>query len=988
MSAYFTLDQFLRSGTASKYGGEVLKQQQNPPADVRYNIEQLSINVLDKIREKWGKPIVISSGYRCQLVNEKVGGSTNSQHCNGQAADFSAQQESDNVALMNMILDMANNKELIFDQLINEYPKANGTPDWIHISYKANGTNRNSFFTIGNKNNNIFKRGVSTGAVQSKAATPPPAGVDVTSGSQASTNVLNSTLESGTLQTPNDLDAFKYRIYQEFPPTLLVDEMSIKPNKDYGSEPESNITPKDRPFNDTEIGTLGKAYPFIRINDYNLNSDEIIEMTINHYGFVPTIELSIKTWNKAFIKTEVIKEGDICSVYCAEDHDSIKKNGVQTGPNVIRPLRCDFRITDVIYSDVNLRKLQEGLDVLIYGELNIPDLHNANMNFSFSGSSRDALRETAKQLKLGFCFNNPNNTEDVQIWQCQPTEKAGPAEFIKDVTMHSWLEAHHFFDSWIEPHYNLCFIDINQQLGWEGLDEGMDIAAIKNTLTNLQMNEGTIMSPEVDEKHNPFFAKLFHNITDNALLAHSSYRVKKYGVVNRATRVTRKIGLIRKAQQSLNNAGLYEENNIEQLEYKLAINWDKVGDPSNGKKGLFYVLDGPGSQFNYASAENINGNYAEKEISKKPEEIVDVQSTGDADIIQNSGSNEFASGNVAATYATAFDHNLLNNMQLEKQYVELICQGNNQGIMRGEKVPAFLIDHSIMEEATAGSSKNTGAQVYSHVEVIASGWFIIDGIKWHYKKNLDPTTNETDWETIVKLARREWPIPKYVGSEEQENGEKTGFNAAGGSVVESKQETLKKDDITLAKDSSISTNKETQKSSVSGTVTTDGLQQYMKDVWALLKEDQNIKDIKLISGKRWFIDANKNKLDFWDGRRVDGLYEIMNSDGTIGYYERRDSQHLYGKALDFLTTTPKENVFRAIAKNEKILDIMFANNLILQEEKYTNLNTTHFDISFNDSYAKKNAWWTFVSLERGGATSFVVNGRTVDFGINIIKKQA
>lgn len=1012
MSKYFQLAEFLRSSKAVEIN--CVAEQQNPPQSVKNNIEELSVNVLDKIREKFGEELRISSGYRCPTVNTAVGGSESSQHMSAQAADFSvASSKAKNTDLMWCIIDMVNNGEITIDQLINEYPNSSGQPSWIHVSYRANGANRTQFLVykksggvnifgndpFGNGKTSIYNNGTKTygvGVKSSSSSSGVLTGNNVFSGASSRANTLS---DGGTLQTNSSDGTFKYRIYQEFEPTIIVDELSMKPNSAFGKTPESDISYKDRPANDTEIATAGKTYPYIRINDYYFNIEEINEMTIDHYGFVPKLELSVSTWNKALIKTEVIKEGDICSIYCAEDHDSIDNQGNRSGESLIRPLRCDFRITHVFSNPISQKKLRDGLKLTIYGELNIPDLHNANLSFSYSGTSRDVLRETAKQLKLGFCFNNPNNTEDTQIWQCQPTDKQGPDTFIKDVTSHSWLEEHHFFDSWIEPRYNLCFIDVNQQLGWEGLDDGIDIASIKSTLINLQNADGTLMTPKYDaEKNNPFFAKMFHNINDNALLAHSSFKVKKYNIVNKSTAVSREIGLIRNAEQNLNNAGLYEENTIEHLEYKLAINWDKVGDPSSGKKGSFYVLDGPGSTTNYVSAEDMNGNYSTKEVSKKPEEIVDVQSSGDAETISSTGTNELASGNLAASYAVAFDHNLLNNMQLEKQYVEITCQGNNQGIMRGEKVPCFLIDYSILENATSG--KNPSTQIYSHIEALASGWFIIDGIKWHYKKNLDPETNETNWETLVKLCRREWPIPKYVGEETEENNSQqtTSINTAGGSVKESVQEqsvseSSNQTGATLESTDATAGNEETSKNKTPGTVTTDGLQSYMKNLWANMENAfvDPYGTVELISAKRWFVDENGNKLEAWDGRTVDGMYEIMNSDGTIGYYENKNSMHLEGKAIDFTYKKPgdkSENyVFEFIANNPRtteILKIMFKNNLVLQKETQSGSNVMHYDISFCDNYEKKVAWWTYVYQMRGG-DSTIAGADRVDFGIYVKK---
>ena len=46
------------------------------------------IEILEEIREHYGKPLIINSGYRCEAHNAKIGGAKNSQHVKGSAADF------------------------------------------------------------------------------------------------------------------------------------------------------------------------------------------------------------------------------------------------------------------------------------------------------------------------------------------------------------------------------------------------------------------------------------------------------------------------------------------------------------------------------------------------------------------------------------------------------------------------------------------------------------------------------------------------------------------------------------------------------------------------------------------------------------------------------------------------------------------------------------------------------------------------------------
>lgn len=97
------------------------------PAEVRQNIEALVANVLDSLREAYGKPIYVNSGHRCEAYNRKVGGVSRSQHIVGEAADIHCD---DNAKLAKLIVQQGR-----FDQLIIY-------PTFLHVSYKRSGANR------------------------------------------------------------------------------------------------------------------------------------------------------------------------------------------------------------------------------------------------------------------------------------------------------------------------------------------------------------------------------------------------------------------------------------------------------------------------------------------------------------------------------------------------------------------------------------------------------------------------------------------------------------------------------------------------------------------------------------------------------------------------------------------------------------------------------------------------------------------------------
>ena len=91
------------------------------------NLLNLIVYCLQPIREKINKPMIITSGFRSDKLNQKLSGVNNSQHKHGQAADFKV------IGMTpDEIIKIIQNSNIEFDQLINEYDK------WVHISFNKN----------------------------------------------------------------------------------------------------------------------------------------------------------------------------------------------------------------------------------------------------------------------------------------------------------------------------------------------------------------------------------------------------------------------------------------------------------------------------------------------------------------------------------------------------------------------------------------------------------------------------------------------------------------------------------------------------------------------------------------------------------------------------------------------------------------------------------------------------------------------------------
>ena len=118
---HFTIRELSHSDTAVARGID-----NYPTAEAVSNLTNLVNNVLDPLRERYGKPIRVSSGYRSPTLNRSVNGATSSQHRLGEAADITVGDKDENQKLFEII-----KQELPFDQVINEKDFS-----WIHVSYR------------------------------------------------------------------------------------------------------------------------------------------------------------------------------------------------------------------------------------------------------------------------------------------------------------------------------------------------------------------------------------------------------------------------------------------------------------------------------------------------------------------------------------------------------------------------------------------------------------------------------------------------------------------------------------------------------------------------------------------------------------------------------------------------------------------------------------------------------------------------------------
>lgn len=122
LSPNFTLAEMTRSEAAARRGID-----NTPPPQLIENLRQLCVHVLEPVRAHFGRPVIVTSGFRSPAVNSAIGGSGTSQHSQGEAADFTVHGFS-NIEVCRWM-----EANLTYDQLIYEF----GESGWVHCSWRA-----------------------------------------------------------------------------------------------------------------------------------------------------------------------------------------------------------------------------------------------------------------------------------------------------------------------------------------------------------------------------------------------------------------------------------------------------------------------------------------------------------------------------------------------------------------------------------------------------------------------------------------------------------------------------------------------------------------------------------------------------------------------------------------------------------------------------------------------------------------------------------
>lgn len=674
--------------------------------------------------------------------------------------------------------------------------------------------------------------------------------------------------------------------------------------------------------------SAGISYPLIRINDHYFSPQEIISFELATVNFVPTVDFRFRIKSPEMLKDNIVKDGDILAVFMAPTQAMYKS------------LRCDFIITQCDSPEVSAGDIGKAYEFHVYGELYIPDLYNANMTWAFSGSSRDALIYASEQLKLCFYFNDKENTNDAQMWYCttnmdeEQTRPSNVKEFIQDVATHAYKNFESFYDCWIDPRYGISFININKQLGETGPDEKIDIVPYQSAILSHREQDnkrGTQTETELKEAVGRDAVrpqgKIITNVSSDEE-ANSPFFAISFKEVNRAGEISRIMGVNISQAFTVGNHSTGEDAPQQfTMNYSIPYNEWKL---QHG----FYMLIGPGKNESYVPGDSYT-DFVHKNTQKQGGAVADIQADSDSESILANEDNMLATGAVNKFYDAAVEHNRINNLQLQKKYVDVELNGANFAIMRGEKIPALIIDTDRAGQILDLSKENIVKNlIYENM----SGWFIIDSIRWVFSAD-QPAKYGTNWRTWVRLIRREWPIsgksicPDAV-PDSSTSGPEIKNEIGAGNIVESTETPVPPVTDTStggAPGSPGSSGEDDEDGAQSGAgtgkeaVPTTGLNEPVLAVWNVIKKV--IPETTLVRGRWYAADKDKKKFSFGGPPWIlspAGNYCVL--DENMNYMEVNTEyiQRFYGDALNIkYNAGTAEDLLYTIMDSEEILNAVY-----------------------------------------------------------------
>ena len=429
---------------------------------------------------------------------------------------------------------------------------------------------------------------------------------------------------------------------------------------------------------DTDAQYTGYNIPYINLNGYRV-SNGMTNFCLDVNGFLPVCTFTFSMGDLVFLTKSYPKDGDIFSLY------------IRAVGDVYRPIRMDFNILQVDGYSNTTNSNGDSQTFTITGECRIPGLYTQRMKAFRNKTSYDTLLEVSQDIGLGFSSND-KGLSDSMTWICP---NFSYYDFISQVTLHSYKDDNSYFDSWIDPFYNLNFVNLSNQFGKESMENETIMASIKSSPI-MSGNDGDLPSSELPSVE----TRLVLNNLDE--YSGSPLFINGYTLISSSGNNSNKTGYVTELQ-IFNSDSQDGPENSGYLKYDIeALTPENIGDNTFLQKGR-----------------------AEEKLYKEEKRSI--------------WAGELKIGDSASTHENYQHAPLQNEINLEdsgKFTLRLYFEGYLPFIYRGQVVPVeIFIKNSTKAKANAvGESASEQGDV-PVLNKFLSGLYVVSGFEIIYTKS-------------------------------------------------------------------------------------------------------------------------------------------------------------------------------------------------------------------------------------------------------------
>jgi hypothetical protein len=466
---------------------------------------------------------------------------------------------------------------------------------------------------------------------------------------------------------------------------IVLDELAV-PNR------SGNPTSPNMILQDADEKQYGYYKPLVFLNGYFVEKF-LLYFDLDFNQIIPTLKFRFYTGSATFLSTSYPKDGDIVSVY------------IRSNVTVYKPFRMDFNILSVD-SGMSTDPTGEFIQFDVLSECRIPRFYTEFCKAFRQKTSYETLFEVSQDLNLGFSTNDPT-LNDRMTWI---SPNLSYYNFIREVTKSCYKDDRSFYLTYIDPYYNLTFLNINNQL--EAEDVVQEVIVQPGTSTG-KANDALFPGIDLSPTTMPL------QVTNAPNFIGYPFYATGYTLLSESGNSSNLMGYVQTVQ-------FYDEG----VPFREAP----------GEKYIFYDVES-------VTTEDVTENMLLQK-GRASENLYQEEVRKRWMGILNSGPD----GSVHENYLQARVQNPLNLTDVTKFTLQVETGGYYAGYYRGQVIPVLIYATergTRMDNTGISNNQKTQRDNNLVLDQFLSGKYVLMGysVKWNLEKG---------FHQVLNLCKREW----------------------------------------------------------------------------------------------------------------------------------------------------------------------------------------------------------------------------------------